>query len=119
MKEPGINTVNMELINPHVRNEWDDLKEIIVGTTKGAQVPTIGDKCLHSIDYADLSDEEFNNRPSGPYPTWVMEEMEEDLETMVDTLKDLGVKVHRPIDRDFSQTIKTENNICHWARGML
>ena len=109
MKEPGINTVNMELINPHVRNEWDDLKEIIVGTTKGAQVPTVGDKCLHSIDYADLSDEEFNNRPSGPYPAGVMEEMEEDLETMVDTLKDLGVKVHRPIDRDFSQPIKTEN----------
>ena len=42
----------MELIKPYVRNEWDDLKEIIVGTTKGAQVPTVGDKCLHSIDYA-------------------------------------------------------------------
>ena len=41
MKGPGINLVNMELINPYVRNEWDDLKEIIVGTTKGAQVPTV------------------------------------------------------------------------------
>lgn len=109
MKEPGINLVNMELINPYVRNEWDDLKEIIVGTTKGAQVPTVGDKCLHSIDYAHLSDEEFKNRPSGPYPKQVMEEMEEDLEGIVNTLTDLGVKVHRPIDRDFSQPIVTEN----------
>jgi hypothetical protein len=99
----------MELINPYVRNEWDDLKEIIVGTTKGAQVPTVGDKCLHSIDYAHLSDEEFKNRPSGPYPKQVMEEMEEDLEGIVNTLTDLGVKVHRPIDRDFSQPIVTEN----------
>ena len=33
----------MELIKPQVRNEWGNLKEIIVGTTKGAQVPTVGD----------------------------------------------------------------------------
>ena len=31
----GINSVIMGLIKPYVRNEWDDLKEIIVGTTKG------------------------------------------------------------------------------------
>ena len=30
-----------------------------------------------------------------------MEEMEEDLEGIVRTLQDLGVKVHRSIDRDF------------------
>ena len=54
----------MELIKPQVRNEWGNLKEIIVGTTKGAQVPTVGDKCLHNIDYADKSDEWFANRPS-------------------------------------------------------
>ena len=108
-ERPGINLQNMELIKPYVRNEWDDLKEIIVGTTKGAQVPTVGDKCLHSIDYNDLSDEQFKNRPSDPYPNQVMEEMEEDLEGIVRTLQDLGVKVHRPIDRDFSQPIVTEN----------
>ena len=26
------------------------------------RVPTVGDKCLHSIDYADLSDEELEER---------------------------------------------------------
>ena len=99
----------MELIKPQVRNEWGNLKEIIVGTTKGAQVPTVGDKCLHNIDYADKSDEWFANRPSGPYPQKVMEEMEEDLEGICDTLTNLGVKVDRPIDRDFSQPIKTDD----------
>ena len=109
MKEPGINLVIMELIKPQVRNEWGNLKEIIVGTTKGAQVPTVGDKCLHAIDYAHLSNEEFANRPSGPYPQKVMEEMEEDLDQIARTLQSLGVKVHRPEDRDFSQPIKTDN----------
>ena len=50
----GINLVNMDLIKPYVKNEWDDLKEIIVGTTKGVQVPTVGDKCLHSIDLKEI-----------------------------------------------------------------
>ena len=38
-----------------------------------------------------------------------MDEMEEDLEGICNTLTDLGVKVHRPIDKDFSEPIKTEN----------
>ncbi len=49
------------LIKPHVKNEWGHLREIIVGDAGQAQVPTIGDKCLHAIDYAHLSEEEFKN----------------------------------------------------------
>jgi len=109
MKEPGINGVIMGLIKPQVKNEWGNLKEIIVGTTHGAQVPTVGDKCLHCIDYAHLSDEEFKNRPSGPYPKKVMEEMEQDLNEIARTLENLGVKVHRPDNKDFSEPIKTDN----------
>ena len=47
------------LIRPYVKNEWGQLREIIVGSAYGAQVPTIGDKCLHCVDYAHLSDDEF------------------------------------------------------------
>ena len=84
------------LIKPYVKNEWDDLKEIIVGTTKGAtQVPTVGDKCLHNIDCAIYRMRNSKMDASGPYPKKVMEEMEEDLEGIVRTLQDLGVKVHR------------------------
>ncbi len=97
------------LIKPHVKNEWGQLREIIVGSVTNAQVPTIGDKCLHCVDYAHLSDEEFKNRPSGLYPEKVLEETQQDLQDIADTLKSLGVKVHRPHDKDFSEKYKTEN----------
>ena len=91
------------MVTPNSHNEWDDLKEVIVGTVEGAQIPTVKDKALHSIDYAHLSDEEFQNIPTGPYPQKVMEEMREDLEEICDTFTKLGVKVHRPAPRDFSE----------------
>ena len=97
------------LIKPQVKNEWGTLHEIIVGSALNAQVPKIGDTCLHSIDYAHLSDEEFKNRPSGLYPQKLIDETQEDLDEIAKTLQSLGVKVHRPIDKDFSETIKTDN----------
>ena len=91
------------MIIPHSNNEWGDLKEIIVGSVDGAQIPTVKDKALHCIDYAHLSNEQFQNIPTGPYPQKVMEETYEDLENICDKLKELGVKVHRPIKRDFTE----------------
>jgi glycine amidinotransferase/scyllo-inosamine-4-phosphate amidinotransferase 1 len=91
------------MIIPHSNNEWGDLKEIIVGSVEGAQIPTVKDKALHCIDYAHLSDEEFQNIPTGPYPQKVMEETYEDLENICSKLRELGVKVHRPFKRDFSE----------------
>ena len=67
------------MIIPYSNNEWSDLKEIIVGSVDGAQIPTVKDKALHCIDYAHLSDEEFQNIPTGLYPQKVMEETREDL----------------------------------------
>ena len=96
------------LIKPQVKNEWGQLREIIVGSAKHAQVPIVGDKCLHAIDYAHLSEEEFKNRPSGLYPRNIIDETEEDLNNIAETLKSLGVKVHRPIEKDFSEPIKTD-----------
>jgi glycine amidinotransferase/scyllo-inosamine-4-phosphate amidinotransferase 1 len=97
------------MIKPQVRNEWGQLREIIVGTATHAQVPTIGDKCLHSIDYAHLSDEEFKQRPSGLYPQQLIDETQQDLDEIARTLESLDVKVHRPDERDFSQKITTDN----------
>jgi glycine amidinotransferase/scyllo-inosamine-4-phosphate amidinotransferase 1 len=99
----------MELIKPNVKNEWGQLREIIVGSAINAQVPTIGDKCLHSIDYAHLSEEEFKNRPSGLYPEQLIEETQQDLDDIARTLESLGVKVHRPDERNFSDKIITDN----------
>jgi glycine amidinotransferase/scyllo-inosamine-4-phosphate amidinotransferase 1 len=99
----------MELIKPKIHSEYGKLKEIIVGSAKNAQIPTIKDKSLHCIDYAHLSDEEFKNIPTGSYPQKLLDETEEDLDNMANTLQSMGIKVHRPLDRDFSEPIKTDN----------
>ena len=98
------------MIIPNVQSEYGKLKEIIVGSAKYARVPSVGDKCLHDIDYAHLSDEEFKNRPSGYYPQKLIEETEEDLDNISKTLEDMGIKVHRPVEYDFGQ--KRSNG--HW-----
>jgi glycine amidinotransferase/scyllo-inosamine-4-phosphate amidinotransferase 1 len=98
------------MIIPNVQSEYGKLKEIIVGSAKYARVPSVGDKCLHDIDYAHLSDEEFKNRPSGYYPEQLIHETEEDLDNISKTLEDMGIKVHRPVEYDFAQ--KRGNG--HW-----
>jgi glycine amidinotransferase/scyllo-inosamine-4-phosphate amidinotransferase 1 len=91
------------MIIPNSFNEWDTLREVIVGSVEGAQIPTVKDKSLHCIDYAHLSDEEFQNIPTGRYPQRVLDETYEDLEQICSTLKYLGVRVHRPKPVDFTQ----------------
>lgn len=91
------------MIIPNVKSEYGKLKEIIVGTAKNAQIPTVTDKSLHCIDYAHLSDDEFSKIPTGKYPEKLISETEEDLNAIAKTLEDMGVVVHRPIDRDFSE----------------
>lgn len=90
------------MIVPNVTSEWGNLKEIIVGDVRGAQIPTLKDKSLHCIDYAHLSDGEFENIPTGPYPENVIQETIQDLTILSQTLEGLGVKVHRPQPHDFS-----------------
>jgi N-dimethylarginine dimethylaminohydrolase len=75
-------------------NEWSTLKEVIVGTATGAKVPHI-DKSVRTVNYADQKDIDLIQ--SGPYPSQVIEEANEDLETLRDFLQKQGVKVHRPV----------------------
>ena len=93
----------MQKIKPNVFSEWGELKEIIIGTANNARVPSVGDKCLHCIDYAHLSDEDFKNRPYGLYPQQLIDETNEDLNEISFKLSSMGIKVHRPLDRDFSE----------------
>lgn len=88
----------------HSCNEWDPLEEVIVGTAEGAQVPRM-DKSLHCINYAQLAD--TSEVVSGPYPQWILDEAEEDLEQLADTLRKLGVKVRRPDQTDLRAPVRT------------
>lgn len=79
-------------------NEWDPLEEIIVGDATGANWP------YHDPDYRL---EEVRTLwketplPRGPVDQRVIEESNEDLQILADTLTGLGVKVVRPIENNF------------------
>ena len=97
------------MIKPYIKNEWGRLKEIIVGRPEFAQVPTVRDKSLHTIDYANYTDDQFLRIPYGTYPNWMIEETIEDLNEFSKTLEGLGVNVHRPALIDWSEKYSTDN----------
>ena len=86
-------------------NEWDPLKEIIIGTAINTNIPH-GDLSHHATNYANLSPKEYANMPKGRYPDHVYNEAEEDLDALCNVLSnDFGVKVHRPNLIDFDAKI--------------
>ena len=76
-------------------NEWDQLEEIIVGTALNSTIP-FPNKSLMSCFYTDY-DKDYITTVSGSFPKWLIEEQEEDLQRLSNTLENLGIKVHRPI----------------------
>ena len=87
-------------------NEWDPLKEIIIGTAINANIPD-NDLSHHATNYAHLTAEEYAQSPKGRYPEHVYKEAEEDLEGLVSVLEQAGVTVHRPDTSviDFTSTV--------------
>ena len=73
-------------------NDWASLKEVIVGTAKTYNVPELNTSFLKS-QFPEYDKEDI---PVGCYPSWVIEEAEEDLDILAETLTELGVIVHRP-----------------------
>lgn len=79
-------------------NEWDPLREIIVGSATYANWP-VNDPVFSQESKKTLWKE--TPVPSGPVPQWIIDEANEDLQTLADTLTQLGVKVHRPTEYNF------------------
>jgi scyllo-inosamine-4-phosphate amidinotransferase 1 len=94
-------------IKIHSWNEWDTLKSVIIGDATNARVPK-DDISLRAINYADDVQQVI---PSGPYPEKVIVEANEDLETLCNTLRQLGVTVHRPRIQETQELIQT----AHWS----
>ena len=101
-----------EKINSH--NEWDKLKEIIVGSAEGTRATLtwnkpgkIPEKLLQEA--IKLAEEAT--------PKWLYDEVCEDLDELSKTLKNLGVTVHRPKTYDFKKMYSspywssTSNNV--------
>jgi N-dimethylarginine dimethylaminohydrolase len=87
-----------------VHNEWDPLEEVVVGVAAGAQVP-LGDKGLHAIRYPET--EGSDEIPSGPYPGYIIERADEELDVLAEKLRELGVAVRRPEPTDQSRTFSS------------
>lgn len=77
----------------NVNNEWEPLKEVILGTIENANMPTHG-KDLHCINYADQ--DKIPEKEVGYWDKKVYEETIEDLNNLEKTLIEVGIKVHRP-----------------------
>ena len=73
-------------------NEWDKLEEVIVGNPLRARFPT-ADRSTQLAEYPDRSRDKI---PQGPFPQWIIEETEEDLNEFVAVLEKHDVTVKRP-----------------------
>lgn len=82
-------------------NEWDPLKSIIVGDVSGARIPPLS-RSMKNFMFADLEDNEIKERcRPWTYSTKVIDETQEDLEILVDTLTKESIIVHRPEKKNY------------------
>lgn len=77
----------------HSFNEWDTLKEVVVGRADFANWP------INDPVFAQESEKTTWREtpvPSGPVPDWIIDETNEDLDMLALALEMCGATVHRP-----------------------
>jgi glycine amidinotransferase/scyllo-inosamine-4-phosphate amidinotransferase 1 len=75
------------------RNEWDPLKEVVVGRADHANWPS------NDPIFAEESSKTLWTEtpvPSGAVPQWIVDEANEDLDALAKVCRDYGAIVHRP-----------------------
>lgn len=97
------NNEGLEFDLPAV-NSWDEftqLREIIVGHASHARVPSMLDPSAWMACYPKLTRKELEALVrEGEFPKHVIDESNEDLATLVETLRDLGTTVRQPAPID-------------------
>ena len=86
-------------LNSH--NEWDTLKEIIIGMPN-ARANLIFDKTVSKKVLKQAEQLAYS-----AYPKKMVEEVEEDLNGLYDVIKDFGVKIYRPKVSDIHKIFTT------------
>jgi glycine amidinotransferase/scyllo-inosamine-4-phosphate amidinotransferase 1 len=79
-------------------NEWDSLKRVVVGDATHANWP-VHDRIFRSEEERTLWKE--TPLPAGAVPEWIIDETNEDLHVLCDTLSRLDVEVVRPNSMNF------------------
>lgn len=99
----------------HSYNEWDTLREIVVGEASRANWPTNDPVFAKESKKTTWKETPV---PSGPVPFEVIDESNEDLQGLVDILEQAGVVVHRPSWMDF-QSLGGMYNYCPRDRLLI
>lgn len=84
----------------HSYNEWDKLREIVVGDASRANWPSNDPVFAEESKKTTWKETPV---PSGPVPFHIIDEANEDLEGLVNILEQAGVVVHRPDWMDFQE----------------
>ena len=90
-------------------NEWGRLKSVIVGSATNANWPSTDPVFAEEAKKTTWT---ATPVPGGPVPQWIVDEANEDLEILADTLTKLKISVHRPKDLDFVK-LGGMYNYCH------
>jgi glycine amidinotransferase/scyllo-inosamine-4-phosphate amidinotransferase 1 len=94
-------------INSH--NEWDTLKEVIVGS---ADNMTVGLEFSHAAPVSRSLAEKAINIAKKAHPGWYLDEVREDLENLCRILTGFGAKVFRPDHRRANSLFSTTDWSC-------
>lgn len=84
----------------HSYNEWDRLREIIVGRADHANWPTNDPVFAKESEKTTWT---HSAVPSGAVPQWIIDETNDDLEALVVILEQADVEVHRPLPFDYQK----------------
>ena len=104
-----------------VYNEWDPIEELIVGNALYAGMPE-EDRGFEAMQHG--GSDAFEPIISGRFPQKIIEETEEDIQLLIDSLTQLNITVKRPEPISFEEKIKTldwEANhfFCYCPRDVL
>lgn len=84
----------------HSYNEWDPLREVVVGRADFANWPSNDPVFARESEKTTWT---ATPVPSGPVPDWIIDEANEDLDMLASALEQHGAIVHRPKAINFQQ----------------
>ncbi|WKX69321.1 amidinotransferase [Streptomyces sp. XD-27] len=83
----------------HAANEWDPLREVVVGVAHGAMFPAEDTAMVR----ATMPREHWSRFvPGNPFPAEVVHAAEQELDQLATLLTERGVRVHRPLSLDWA-----------------
>lgn len=79
-------------------NEWGKLRSVVVGSATNANWPSNDPVFAEEAKKTTWTETPV---PNGPVPQWIIDETNEDLSILIDTLQKLHIDVYQPHDLDF------------------